>query len=63
MTNYEVGFYYRVCVHVQASDGEEAIEKARNLDLDVSAFSANDLDAYAEYVECIDAEILSAEEA
>lgn len=57
MTKFEVGFYYRVTVHVEAKTESDAMENARNMDLDVSVFSANDPNASADFVECIDPDI------
>lgn len=57
MAEFEVGFYYRATVHVEADTKSEALEKARNLDLDVSAFSANDPNVVVEFMECIDSDV------
>jgi hypothetical protein len=59
MAEFEVGFYYKVTVHVEADTKSEALEKARNLDLDVNAFSANDSSVTTEFVEFIDPDIES----
>lgn len=62
MAKFEVGFYYRATVHVEAQDAEEALEKARDMHLEVSAVSNDDSDADAQLVECMDPDIAEIEE-
>lgn len=62
MARFEVGFYYKANVHVEAEDAAEAFEKAVAMHLEVTAQSDDDPSAETQFVEFMDPDITEIKE-
>lgn len=62
MAKVEVGFYYRVTVHVEVDDVGDALNKAVGMHLEVTAVSNDDPNVDVTFVECMDPDITEIKE-
>lgn len=53
MAKFEVGFYLKAVVNVEAEDADEALEKSDAMTLNFNFTSPDDPEAYFEYVESL----------